>query len=104
MEKNLILNQMDINEIKKSIIKTFGNINETDIDIIISSLTEHNPFMPTHRFFDWLDNYSNKSVFKITKIPLNKMNKWHLDEHKNLYHESNTGSFSITHPLTFIIL
>lgn len=75
-------------QLRYDIRKLFPKIDETSLDLIISSLTEFNPAIPTDEFFRWLTILNQKTMFDIHKIPLSAVRNWYFDEHLNFRHIS----------------
>ena len=75
-------------ELRYRLRKVFDRLDEASLDLLISAFTEYNPMMPTKRFFEWLDDLNEKTVFHVRRIPLKEMNGWYFDAHQNLRHES----------------
>jgi len=63
-------------------------LSDQSIDLIISSLIEENDFMPTSKFYRWLELLNKEIIFEVEFIGLNKLNNWYFDEKKNLRHIS----------------
>ena len=67
----------------------------SNIDFLISSLTEHNPFNSTDEIAQWLSDMNNVEYFYVKTLPLADLRKWYFDRWTgNLSHESG-GFFSI---------
>jgi len=66
----------------------------TSTDILISAITEENPFMHTNEFFAWFEQRKQTHRFEITPIPFADMNQWGFNpDTGNLAHY--TGRFFI---------
>ena len=75
-------------ELRYELQKVFKQIDESSLDILISSLTEYNPYLSTDQFYAWVDSLKEKTVFKVKKIPLKQIKRWYFDINGNFRHES----------------
>jgi len=68
------------------------NIN---LDFLISSLTEYNPFYATKEIETWIDNLNKEQFFNVEKKPLSSLINWSFDDKTgDLKHDSG-GFFQI---------
>ena len=49
---------------------------DKNIDFFISSLTECNPFYTTEDIKEWLNTMNKTQYFSVSRIPLDKLDKW----------------------------
>lgn len=81
-------NAFNILRSRHSLSNALPKLDETGLDLIISSLTEHNPQMSTAEVVQWIEDLNQRTTFKIQKIPLARMEGWDFDKRGNLRHRS----------------
>lgn len=75
-------------QLRYDISRILPQVDETGLDLIVSSLSEYNPDMPTAEFFKWRETLGQRTTFDVKKIPLAKVEGWYFDEHLNFRHRS----------------
>ncbi len=66
-----------------------------NIDFLISSLTEYNPYYKTEEIVAWLRGMNSVEYFHVDQIPLTEMRNWSFDERTGDLRHASGGFFSI---------
>jgi len=67
----------------------------THTDLLISSLTEYNPFNTTAEIIDWMEGLNQEDHFHVEQIPLMDLRKWYFDPYTGDLAHSTGGFFAI---------
>ena len=57
---------------------------DNNLDFLISTLTEYNPFYTTKEIKRWIEDLNKKQFFKVEQMPLTSLSNWSFDD-KMLY-------------------
>lgn len=75
-------------QLRYDLSRALPRIDDTGLDLIISSLTDYNPYMSTEAVPQWLNRLNQQTIFEIERIPLLSIDGWYFDEYRNLRHQS----------------
>jgi len=80
---------MDVTEINGLVEKL--DLTAISKDLLVSSLTDQNPYLTNDGFFEWLKNLNDQVTFETEFVPLKEIEGWGFDKHGNIRH--NSGRF-----------
>jgi len=68
---------------------------DKNIDFFISSITEFNPFYTTEDINEWLSAMNKTQYFSVSRIPIDKLDKWEKDSDTGDINHVSNGFFSM---------
>ncbi|MBU1881015.1 NDP-hexose 2,3-dehydratase family protein, partial [bacterium] len=88
--------QKEASKLKRSLEKLIGFPRaSTHLDLLISSMTEHNPFNSTAEISDWLNELNTDDYFNVEQISLIDLRKWYFDPYTGDLAHATGGFFAI---------
>lgn len=78
----------EIMELRDRVQAAFPAACAATVEILVSSLTEHNPDMPTPELRAWIEDRQRGAAFQVTRRALSQLDGWVTDEGGNLRHQS----------------
>jgi len=89
--------------IKTEVIKTnkvlkdilYFKSDDNNLDFLLSSITEYNPFINSDEIMEWLHSINMNQKFNVDQIPINKLDQWKRDENTGDLKHINNAFFSI---------
>ncbi len=96
----MILNEekvrKEVNDLQRSLQEALHSKGDNpNLDFLISSLTEYNPFNTTEEIIEWLHNRENEEQFDVEIIPLAELRKWYFDPYTGDLAHGSGGYFAI---------
>jgi dTDP-4-dehydro-6-deoxy-alpha-D-glucopyranose 2,3-dehydratase len=73
---------------KRILREKYPQVSDIGIELLLSSLTVRNPFIPTESVPEWIENLNRRITWKIEVISLSDLKNWFFDEGRNLRHKS----------------
>ena len=88
--------------IKTEVIKTnkvlkdilYFKSDDNNLDFLLSSITEYNPFINSDEIMEWLHSINMNQKFNVDQIPINKLDQWKRDENTGDLKHINNAFFS----------
>lgn len=78
----------EVRNFEDSLRSAFPNLTNIDSALLISSVTDYNPRMPSKDVLAWIEKQRKETSFEIKQVPLKDLQGWRFDEHQNLVHQS----------------